>query len=262
MTTPASQLRTGDAVLYVGTINDGEWLKRSGTSIVSGTPGIAVGSITGFAAGVATFLATPSSANLAAAVTDEAGTGSLLFDTDARISGGTQTIFNPAQVGGLLLSTAKLVTSGTAYFLYCGVAPYALTVATIESVLTGNAAGTVAAEVAVYTSTTAPTGSAVALTYVASTSTVTDMTSGSNKIVKGTVSAAIAKGTPFWIGFRAAYGTTQPTLVSAMRDDGRGYLASAAASAVLTDGLGRTATPIAFVAAATQQCPHFVAKTF
>lgn len=39
----------------------------------------ALGSITGLGTGVATFLATPSSANLAAAVTDETGTGSVVF---------------------------------------------------------------------------------------------------------------------------------------------------------------------------------------
>jgi hypothetical protein len=41
----------------------------------------AVGSITGLGTGVATFLATPSSANLSAAVTDETGTGALVFAT-------------------------------------------------------------------------------------------------------------------------------------------------------------------------------------
>jgi len=39
----------------------------------------AVGSITGLGTGVATFLATPSSANLATAVTDETGSGALVF---------------------------------------------------------------------------------------------------------------------------------------------------------------------------------------
>lgn len=39
----------------------------------------AVGSITGFGTNVATFLATPSSANLASATTDETGTGALVF---------------------------------------------------------------------------------------------------------------------------------------------------------------------------------------
>ncbi len=41
----------------------------------------AVGSITGLGTGVATWLATPSSANLAAAVTDETGSGALVFGT-------------------------------------------------------------------------------------------------------------------------------------------------------------------------------------
>lgn len=41
----------------------------------------AVGSITGLGTNVATFLATPSSANLAAAVTDETGSGKLVFAT-------------------------------------------------------------------------------------------------------------------------------------------------------------------------------------
>jgi hypothetical protein len=41
----------------------------------------AVGSITGLGTGVATFLATPTSANLASAVTDETGSGALVFAT-------------------------------------------------------------------------------------------------------------------------------------------------------------------------------------
>lgn len=39
--------------------------------------------ISGLAAGIATFLATPTSANLAASVTDETGTGSLVFNTSS-----------------------------------------------------------------------------------------------------------------------------------------------------------------------------------
>lgn len=49
------------------------------TSASSATITPAVGSITGLGTGVATWLATPSSANLAAAVTDETGSGSLVF---------------------------------------------------------------------------------------------------------------------------------------------------------------------------------------
>ena len=51
------------------------------TGVTNTTITPAVGSITGLATGVATFLATPSSANLAAAMTDETGTGLLVFAT-------------------------------------------------------------------------------------------------------------------------------------------------------------------------------------
>jgi hypothetical protein len=49
------------------------------TGVTNTTITPAVGSVTGLGTGVATFLATPSSANLAAAVTDETGTGALVF---------------------------------------------------------------------------------------------------------------------------------------------------------------------------------------
>jgi hypothetical protein len=51
------------------------------TSLAYATGSVAVGNITGLGSGVATFLATPSSANLASAVTDETGSGSLVFAT-------------------------------------------------------------------------------------------------------------------------------------------------------------------------------------
>jgi hypothetical protein len=59
------------------TVNAQGQLTLAGNTTV--TP--AVGSITGLGTGVATFLATPSSANLASAVTDETGSGSLVFAT-------------------------------------------------------------------------------------------------------------------------------------------------------------------------------------
>jgi hypothetical protein len=51
------------------------------TSVTNTTATPAVGSITGLGTGVATFLATPNSANLATAVTDETGSGALVFAT-------------------------------------------------------------------------------------------------------------------------------------------------------------------------------------
>jgi hypothetical protein len=51
------------------------------TSVTNTTITPAIGSVTGLGTGVATFLATPTSANLAAAVSDETGTGALVFAT-------------------------------------------------------------------------------------------------------------------------------------------------------------------------------------
>jgi hypothetical protein len=49
--------------------------------------GLPVGSITGLGSGVATFLATPTSANLASAITNETGTGTLVFSADPTFTG-------------------------------------------------------------------------------------------------------------------------------------------------------------------------------
>lgn len=64
------------------------WSTTLPSGLVMGTPssvtltngtGLPVGGITGFGAGIATFLATPSSANLASALTDETGSGAAVF---------------------------------------------------------------------------------------------------------------------------------------------------------------------------------------
>ena len=61
------------------------------TTGVTGTLPVANGGtgITSLGTGVATFLGTPSSANLAAALTDETGSGSAVFGTSPTITGGT-----------------------------------------------------------------------------------------------------------------------------------------------------------------------------
>jgi hypothetical protein len=82
-----------NASIAAGT--DHEVLRRSGTSVAFGAVNLAQSAaitgtlpvtnggtgITSFGAGVATFLGTPSSANLATAVTDETGSGLLVFAT-------------------------------------------------------------------------------------------------------------------------------------------------------------------------------------
>ena len=66
---------TGSSLTSVGTITSGTW---NGTTIAVANGGTG---ITSFGSGVADFLGTPSSANLAAAVTGETGTGGLVFAT-------------------------------------------------------------------------------------------------------------------------------------------------------------------------------------
>lgn len=68
----------------------------------------AVSSITGLGTGVATFLATPSSANLAAAVTDETGSGALVFANSPTLvtpALGTPSALTLTNATGLPLST-------------------------------------------------------------------------------------------------------------------------------------------------------------
>jgi len=71
--------------------------------------------ITSFGAGIATFLGTPSSANLAAAVTDETGSGSLVFGTSPTLT--SPTFVTPA----LGTPTSGVLTSATGLPLTTGV---------------------------------------------------------------------------------------------------------------------------------------------
>lgn len=65
--------------------------------------------VSGLGTGIATWLATPSSANLAAAVTDETGTGVLVFATNPTLSG-----FTMADATNIVLNTSTGTKIGTA----------------------------------------------------------------------------------------------------------------------------------------------------
>lgn len=81
----------------------------------------AVGNVTGLGANVSTFLATPSSANLASAVTDETGTGALVFaNTPTLVSpvlgtptSGTLTNCTGLPVSGITASTTTALGVGS-----------------------------------------------------------------------------------------------------------------------------------------------------
>jgi hypothetical protein len=69
----------------------------------------------GYAAGILTFLTTPSSANLLAAVTDETGSGALVFGTSPTVNNPTVTNYVESVVAiGTVTSTNTLaLTNGT-----------------------------------------------------------------------------------------------------------------------------------------------------
>lgn len=87
--------------------------------------GLPIGGITGLGTGIGTWLATPSSANLAAALTDESGTGAAIFAGSPTFTGtilGANEILNASTtIGGGTNVTGLTVfggatTTGTAYF--------------------------------------------------------------------------------------------------------------------------------------------------
>lgn len=70
--------------------------------------------ISGFAAGIATFLATPSSANLATAVTDETGSGLLVFATSPTLVTPTLGVATATSLNGNTFTTGTYTLTGTA----------------------------------------------------------------------------------------------------------------------------------------------------
>jgi hypothetical protein len=88
----------------------------SASSLTLTSPlGVASGGtgISSFGAGIATFLGTPSSANLAAAVTDETGTGALVFGTSPSITTPTfvTSATGPLFIGGTAASSSLTLQS-------------------------------------------------------------------------------------------------------------------------------------------------------
>lgn len=82
----------------LGTPSSGTLTNATGLPISTG--------VSGLGTNVATFLATPSSANLASAVTDETGSGALVFGTSPTITTGTYTGLRETK-------TAPTISSGT-----------------------------------------------------------------------------------------------------------------------------------------------------
>ena len=115
---------TGDVVGPASATNNG-FAKFDGTTgklLKDSAATVAIGSeVSGLGTGVATFLATPSSANLIAAVTDETGTGALVFANSPTLvtpalgtpASGTLTNATGLPIAGLVASTSTAIGVGS-----------------------------------------------------------------------------------------------------------------------------------------------------
>lgn len=104
---------TGAVVIFngaLGTPASGTLTNATGLPISTG--------VSGLGTGIATFLATPSSANLASAITDETGSGALVFGTSPAI---TTSLTTPSTTFALVNTTATTVNfAGAATTLSMG----------------------------------------------------------------------------------------------------------------------------------------------
>lgn len=222
------------------TVNAQGQLTLAGNTTI--TP--AVGSITGLGAGVATWLATPSSANLLAAMTDETGSGSLVFAT-------SPTLVTP------ILGTPQSGNFSTGTFTW----------PTFNQNTSGNAATATLAT----TATNLAGGATGSLPYQTSAGATTFLAAGSNGQV-----LTLAAGVPSWttsasgtvtsVSFTGgivsvANSTTTPALTVAGTSGGIPYFSSAttwASSGALTQygvvyGGGAAGAPVATAAGTTGQ---------
>lgn len=128
----------GGTVLYdggaLGTPASGVATNLTGTAtgLTAGTASaVAVGGITGLGTGVGTWLATPTSANLASAITGETGSGALVFGTSPAITTPAITGFtdNSAASAG---AVGEYISSGVVPGL--GVTPTSTTVGNVTSI--------------------------------------------------------------------------------------------------------------------------------
>jgi hypothetical protein len=183
----------------IGTPTSGTLINCTGLPIATG--------VSGLAANVATFLATPSSANLAAALTDETGTGAAVFAN-------TPTLVTPvigAATGTSLTATGVIASTGTAGVGYATGAGGTVTQGTSRT--TGVTLNKTTGAITLFSAA----GSATAATFTVTNSTVaaTDviiLNQKSGTDLYDLMVTAVAAGS-FNITFRTTGGTTTETPV-------------------------------------------------
>jgi hypothetical protein len=183
----------------LGTPTSGTLTNCTGLPIATG--------VSGLAANVATFLATPSSANLAAALTDETGTGAAVFAN-------TPTLVTPnigVATGTSLTATGTIVSSGTAGVGYSTGAGGVVTQGTSRT--TGVTLNKTSGAITLFSA--AGTTTAATFTVTNSTVAATDviiLNQKSGTDLYDLMVTAVAAGS-FNITFRTTGGTTTETPV-------------------------------------------------
>ena len=127
-----------------------------------------------------------------------------------------------------------LLVSGTAYFVFLGVTPAAITPKFVEFHVSTVGAGTQVAEVGFFSTPAWPNKGSQSLTKLVSTGTLGALTA--TGVVRNT--SAFATSVPpnvfLWAGIRTAMTTTQPTIWGVGVDMSEGRILSTASAGVLT----------------------------